>query len=325
MKKRDNTMIEKRMFERLCLLNPLNFNITNYNRMPLAAYNPAIIIRENNLYLFPRLVFDYCYWTSSIGMCKPIPLPRISENLENWDLDTKIIQYPQTKLNLRGCEDPRGWNNRLEWVDLESLGTAKNSKVRTHHSIGTIDFERRELIDKKTFEFVKEWSTKIESGRDFAILNDKIMLCRPQCKSLDCYSTTWHEDNEGAYLNYHDLKIIIKTDSDELKTGWSTNVVKVAKHRYIVGWHAVRKDDMIYYNGLAILNEEGELQGLTEGILYAEGIDEIYGDRPNVIFGDGLFIYNKFLYWVGGCSDYCIGFFRCPLDKIMNEINYIKK
>lgn len=314
-----------RIFERMCLLNRRNFTITNYLRAPIAAYNPAVIIRNDDLYLFPRLIFDYDFHASSIGMCEPISLSCIDDDLENLKLDTKIIQFPQTKINLRGCEDPRGWNNRLQWVDLESLGTSENSEVRTHHSIGEIDFKEKEIINKKTFEFVKEWSPKIESGRDFAILNDKIMLCRPECSSLDCYSTTWYEDNEGAYLNYHDLKVIIKTNSNEIKTGWSTNVVKISKNIYIVGWHTVRKDNLVYYNGLAILNEEGELQGLSKSLLYAEGIDEIYGDRPNVIFGDGLFIHNNFLYWIGGCSDYCIGFFRCPLDMAMNEINYIKK
>ena len=51
---------------------------------------------------------------------------------------------------------------------------------------------------------------------------------------------------------------------------------------------------------------------------------EQYGDRPLVIFGDGLFRYGELVVWVGGVSDYSIGVFATELDRIEENLRWIR-
>jgi len=50
-------------------------------------------------------------------------------------------------------------------------------------------------------------------------------------------------------------------------------------------------------------------------------LNEEYGDRAMVIFGDGLIIYQDKLLWIGGVSDYCIGVFIADLDNVLKTLN----
>jgi predicted GH43/DUF377 family glycosyl hydrolase len=120
------------------------------------------------------------------------------------------------------------------------------------------------------------------------------------------------------------MKPILSFEDFELKAGWSTNTIKISQNEYLVGWHGESKEDLIYRNGLAIIDNEGNLLGITDYVLSPKGIIEVYGDRPGVIFGCGLIMYKEFIYWRGGISDYAIGIFRTSLDKIFEIVRWIK-
>jgi predicted GH43/DUF377 family glycosyl hydrolase len=56
------------IFKRCCYINPEGLVMTNYLRSrPLAAFNPGSILRNKRLLIFPRIVFDYANYVSSIG------------------------------------------------------------------------------------------------------------------------------------------------------------------------------------------------------------------------------------------------------------------
>ncbi|MBP1357218.1 MAG: hypothetical protein JZD40_01835 [Sulfolobus sp.] len=109
----------------------------------------------------------------------------------------------------------------------------------------------------------------------------------------------------------------------EDKVGWSTNTVKLGKDEYLVGWHGVGKEDIVYRNGLAIVSSSGDLLGITDYLLEPRDVYEFYGDRPGVIFGCGLILRKDELYWVGGLSDYGIGIYTTELPKILENIRWI--
>lgn len=52
---------------------------------------------------------------------------------------------------------------------------------------------------------------------------------------------------------------------------------------------------------------------------------EEYGDRPLVIFGNGLVRYRELVIWIGGVSDYAIGIFATPLDKLLEKLKWIQR
>lgn len=110
----------------------------------------------------------------------------------------------------------------------------------------------------------------------------------------------------------------------ELGVGWSTNTVRLSSNEFLVGWHGVLKRDRSYYNGIALVNGEGELLAVSDYFLAPRGLVEEYGDRPLVIFGDGLVLYRDILIWVGGVSDYAIGLFTVELGRVMENLKWIR-
>ena len=60
--------------------------------------------------------------------------------------------------------------------------------------------------------------------------------------------------------------------------------------------------------------------GVSDYLLAPQGLNECYGDRPLTLYGNGLFIYNDELVWVGGVADYAIGVFSAPLEAVMARI-----
>ncbi|MCD6488766.1 MAG: hypothetical protein J7K21_06035 [Desulfurococcales archaeon] len=59
-------------------------------------------------------------------------------------------------------------------------------------------------------------------------------------------------------------------------------------------------------------------------VLTAKELNEVYGDRPGVIFGNGLVVIKDTILWIGGVGDHIIGIFSTNMDKIIEEINWLK-
>jgi len=117
---------------------------------------------------------------------------------------------------------------------------------------------------------------------------------------------------------------VFVNESWELKVGWSTNAVRVSSNEFLVGWHGVVKEDLSYRNGLALVDEQGDLLAISNYLLSPRGLVEEYGDRSHVIFGDGLVLHNDTLMWVGGVSDYATGVFTTPLQKALDKLKWIR-
>jgi predicted GH43/DUF377 family glycosyl hydrolase len=64
-------------------------------------------------------------------------------------------------------------------------------------------------------------------------------------------------------------------------------------------------------------------RALSDYLLAPKGLVEEYGDRPLVVFGCGLARYKELLLWVGGVSDYAIGFFAAELDKVLEKLRWL--
>ena len=108
-----------------------------------------------------------------------------------------------------------------------------------------------------------------------------------------------------------------------MKIGWSTNVMKLSSNEYLVGWHGIFGEDLSYRNGLAIIDGEGNLLALSNYLLAPEGLEEEYGDRPLVIFGDALVKHKECLLWIGGVSDYAIGIYLTENKKVFEKLKWI--
>ncbi|ACR79687.1 MULTISPECIES: glycosidase PH1107-related [Kosmotoga] len=316
------------VFEERYYIGPEDLYVKNYIRSkPIAVFNPGALEKNGMLHVFPRLIFDYYKYTSSVGAIS-LDIEKVIKGKINQPIETEIILWPQHLWEFLGCEDARV---SLNDDNLYMLYTGKgyfygeNNKLTRRDVLGFAEFT-------DTYELKRRGYFKISNGnedffpvsnKDSAFINidgnDATMLIRIEVQdTLACWRA--RADMETLTLNAESIEPVLLPEKWEHKVGWSTNTVKISDNEYLVGWHAVLKDNLSYKNGLALVDKDGKLLAISDYLLFPTGLNEEYGDRAMVIFGDGLVLYNDYLLWIGGVSDYCIGIFIARLEDVMKEL-----
>jgi predicted GH43/DUF377 family glycosyl hydrolase len=338
------------IFERYEVLGPDDFEVENYPRKkPLAAFNPGAVLVEQTLYIFPRLVFDYYSYTSSIGAVSL----RIDELLGGdfaRPLRARIVLWPQTYWEaVKGCEDPRVsfGDDRFRVLytgvgkpeDVEEIPTGGRYKaVLGYAELGP----SLDVIRKGFFCIHGEGEKLVPGNKDSALveLNGRraTLLTRPSFRSARLRLSSrgslrreklpdmcWRAeaDLEEYTIPAESLRPVLSPEVWEYKIGWSTNTVKVGEGEYLVGWHGVLREDLSYRNGLALVDAAGNLLAVSDYVLAPQGLREEYGDRSLTIFGNGLLVHKDLLIWIGGISDYGIGIFVTELAEALRALRRI--
>jgi len=313
-------------------LGPEDFKITNYIRTrPWSAFNPGALKRGNELLIFPRLVFEFYAYVSSAGVCSINIEDLLNGNIKK-PLDTKIILWPKEPWEQLGCEDPRIFEkNGKTYILYCGRGYYRiaSGKIIKNDALGLAIMDEGWSISKRGFFCVKKGDeTHVPSNRDTAFLEvhgkEATMVTRPVIRGIKvCWRAT--ANIEELYMLEEDLEPVFVPEDWESHIGWSTNTVKLSSNEYLVGWHGVSKFDFTYRNGLAIVNEDGELLAISNYMLSPIGIYEEYGDRPFTLFGNGLIKHKEFLIWIGGIGDCCIGIFIAKLDEALEKLKWIKQ
>jgi predicted GH43/DUF377 family glycosyl hydrolase len=288
--------IERDIFTKRYYISPQDLLITNYPRtQPVAAFNPGALEQDGKLLIFPDEVLQ----------------GRIKKPLE-----TKIVLWPEKIWEFgHGCEDPRV---QMVGKSIYMLYTgAKHYQLRDQvirkSVLGFAELGRSFNVQRRGyFSTIDEQESAVLSNKDSAFIeidgNNATMLTRPdlQGEAL-CWRAT--ADLDSLTIKEESMNPVLAPEAWEEKVGWSTNTVKLSTGEYLVGWHAVLKEDLSYKDGLVLVSSEGKLLAISNYLLAPQGLAENYGDRPFVIFGDGLVKYEDYLIWVGGISDYGIGIF----------------
>ena len=313
------------VFKRRYLIPPRMIDVVNYPRKPVAVFNPGALLKDGKVYIFPRLVFDYYKYVSSIGAfeidVEDLLLGKIKE-----PIDVKIILWPQYLWEFLGCEDPRVTINGEEVYMLYTGKGNSDVEEKKRDVIGFAKFDGKfNLIFKKHLKIGNETKSFYpKSVKDSAFVkiedNEAVILTRIH---LDNYLLGWSGkcDIDNSTIIPESLMPVLAPEDWETKIGWSTNVVKISDGEYLVGWHSVLKRDLSYRNGFAIVDDRGELLSISDYMLVPTGLQEEYGDRALVIFGDGLIRYEDLLIWIGGVGDYAIGVFIANFNDVIQNMH----
>ncbi|MGC9202584.1 MAG: glycosidase [Thermoproteota archaeon] len=322
------------IFERKGLIvSDQDILVSNYSRKrPKLAFNPGALLEGKTLHVFPRLIFEYYTYVSSIGEFSVKVDDVLSGNLK-LPVEARVIVWPKFLWEFRGCEDPRVFKDKEELLMLYTgYGYFLDGDKLT------VDIVQALAKLDNNFSVVKRGYFKIRSiegnyfvprsNKDSALLkvegDSAIMLTRPLIKDVELGWRARADLNE-VIITEESMEPSLHFEDWEFKVGWSTNILKLSSNEFLVGWHSVVKEDYSYRNGLAIVDGEGRLLAISNYLLVPKGINEEYGDRPHVIFGNGLVSYKENLIWVGGVSDYAIGFFVTELDKALERMKWIRK
>ena len=98
----------KNLFELRLLIGPEDLRVAGFKKRPVATFNPAALVEGRELVVYPRLIFDYYKYVSSVGVFRLGLEEAIGGSLEG-PLETRIILWPQELWEFLGCEDPRAY------------------------------------------------------------------------------------------------------------------------------------------------------------------------------------------------------------------------
>jgi len=318
------------IFERRLYIVPSDITVDNFQRSPVVVFNPGALFIEDKILIFPRLIFDYYKYVSSIGVFE-VGISEVLEKTLNKPVHTTIILWPQLLWEFLGCEDPRVYlfKNQILILYTGKGYCYRKEQLYRKDVLGFAELdESRRIIRKGFFKIVNGTEEFIpESNKDSTIVGihgkKAILLTRPE---IEKKRICWRGEADISELTIEEssLEPVFPVEEWEIKVGWSTNVVKLSTNEYLVGWHAVLKEDLSYKNGIALVDDQGELLAISDYLLAPQGLQEEYGDRPLVIFGDGLIKYKEVLFWIGGVSDYCIGIFTAQLDNILERLRWLR-
>ena len=321
------------VFKKRYYIGPENIKITNYLRTrPIAIFNPGAVLNGKKLHIFPRLIFDYYKYTSSIGVFS-LDVEELLRGETSKNIETEIILWPQQLWEFLGCEDARVTIHKDSYYLLytgKGYYYGEKNELLRRDVLGFAELDQNYTPKRKGYFSIEDEGESFlpKTTKDSAFIkitgNNASMLTRFEVgNTLAC----WHASGnlESLAFNIEDIEPVLLPESWEHKVGWSTNTVKLSDDEYLVGWHAVLKENLSYRNGLALVDGNGKLKAVSDYLLTPIGLNEEYGDRAMVIFGDGLIIYQDKLLWIGGVSDYCIGIFIARLEDIMKELIFCNR
>lgn len=304
------------IFKLETLLVGEQFKMCNYPQTPLAVFNPGAYISKSKLVVIPRLVFDIRFYASSIGLCEPLEFSKLREYHKGAkNIKTNLLKYPTNHYELEGVEDPR---INEEGDTILTVGIVRNQAGKMEGQTALHNFNGRDITSSKPFLFRDSIH---RTGRDAVIINDHVLLFRPEAEPLRTYRAFYTETEDNIVIKNKGLKPLIELDAHpgERKRGMSTNSLKIGENQHIIGWHVVYSDKVEYKEGFMIFNDEGEVLGKTPMVLEVSGLLR-YGHRPFTLFGCGLVRVKDVLYFVGGIGDSWIGIFSAKSNDVLGGI-----
>ena len=320
------------IFARRHYISPDDITIDNYlRRKPLAAFNPGSLLRGDKVYIFPRLIFDYYSYTSSIGVFE-IGVEELIAGEVKVPLRARIVLWPEKIWEFgHGCEDPRvmAVNEGTYMLYTGSKNYHLRGQLIRKSVLGFAELDRSLNVQRKGyFTTVNGEESLVLSNKDSAFIeingDNTTMLTRPIVSDLP--DLCWRAEADLAKLMIPEasLQPVLAPEPWEYKVGWSTNTVHLSQDEYLVGWHGVLREDFSYRNGLAIVSTEGKLQAISDYLLAPKGLSECYGDRSLALFGNGLVVYKDYLIWIGGVSDYGIGIFVTKIEEALSRLRVVR-
>ena len=321
----------RKLFKALAYLGPEDFLVTGYKKSrPFVAFNPAAYLDGDDLLIFPRFIFDYYKYVSSVGMIRVNIEKLLSSDVET-PIESKIILWPVNLWEFLGCEDPRAFR---AYGSYYMFYTGKGYFLEGREYIrmdvlGLAEYDDKWRLKRRGYFTITHGEEKFtpKSNKDSAFIKTQggkfTLLTRPEIKNN---RICWRglADIKAMEIEAESLEPVLVFEDWELKVGWSTNAVPLSNNEYLVGWHGVVLEDLSYRDGLAVVDGEGRLLAISDYLIEPRGLIEEYGDRPLVVFGDGLVSYKDYLLWIGGISDYAIAIFIAERDKVLEELRWIR-
>ena len=302
----------KKIFKLEAVLVPEQVEMVDFPSKPLGIWNPAAYTKNDKLVIIPRLHFDTTFYASSIGLCEPISFDELETyNMGKRNIKTAILMYPTTHLEVHGVEDARITEDGKK---LLTVGISRG----VHKSQTTMsDFNGKKTSNPKPFLYN---GSELNTGRDAFILNDHILFFRPEMALLNTYKAHYEVTANNVMITEFNDEPVLPHSKGIIKTGFSSNAVKLSNNESLVAYHGVFAERYEYKQGFILIDNEGNVLGKTPLFLKTEGILRYAGGRPFTLFGDGLVLRNERLFFVGGIGDMWTGIYSADIKDVLGKM-----
>lgn len=295
----------------------------------ITAFNPALLIDDDEVCIYPRIVVGYYVYASAIA--------EIRLSLEDIYLDSashysaNLVLYPSNKFDIWGVEDPRAvvidgnvfityCGRTVAYFDphIRVERTLPVTAIREKHGWKKICVHR----------FPHPLRNAIVSDKDaFLLKTDEglKLFHRPHTREERFYLAISDID-ELDYESFRESNIrdtvVVMTEANfEEKVGWGTPPVEV-DNEYLFLLHGLERESKAYKVFAITMNKNLEVTAVTPHyIMEPREVYEIYGDRPFVVFPCGASVVDDSLIVSYGCADFAIGICEFDLSELMSVLD----
>lgn len=308
------------IFERVYYLDPIDYKVINYPRQPTSVTSPGVVLINRMLYIYPEVSFNVLSF-SSIGVFK-VSIERILEKSVLKPLGLRILLWSTKPWEEQGYREP------LASYFSNNIYLAYSSLKVNGEALPVITILDRNLVPKNIVNPKIIFLGKIEYPK---VVKNLILLdiCRDKSPLLLTLRSSivggcWYSNilYDTSLILSADFKPVIAPENWEKEVKWITNPLKISSNEYLVGWQSITNEGR-YFNGLALIDDSGQLLAVSNYLLTAKTLVEVYGDKPGVIGGGGLVKYKEYIMWIGGLSGYGIGFYIAKEDKVFNALKRV--
>ncbi|MCD6503072.1 MAG: glycosidase [Thermoplasmata archaeon] len=344
---------QKRKFEtkdiakRIGVISPDRIHIRNYLvDSPITAFNPAMVIKGDIVYLFPRAILGYFMYVSAI-LKMEIPVEDLSEDVMNFsDYSAEIVVYPSIRYDLWGTEDPRvvEIDGRVFMVYVGRGINYFNPSIRYERTLPIV----AEAVDKRLNKWEKKAVLVLDkrfrkiliSDKDAFIIRsstgDVLLFHRPHMMDERYYLTVsiisrddfldMSFEKNPVEIEVKDTKIMLEPQGFEIKLGWAAPPIEIERDTYLILIHGIDNEIEGYRVFAAMIKYDKDtgprpIAVTPHYIMEPKALYEIFGDRPYVVFPCGNAVVDDKLIIAYGAADYAIGFAEIPMDVLMSELD----
>lgn len=332
------------LVRRLGVLSSKRVHLKNYPiDTPVTIFNPTVVIKEDNVYVYARMILGYFMYVSGIIKIE-LPLEDLLNGTVNIaHYSGELVLYPTMKYDIWGTEDPRASeiDGNFYMVYVGRTINYFNPAIRRERTapVLAINAGRDHWIKTSVFVQPIEQRTHVISDKDAFItkLGSEVWLFH-----------RLHMDDEGFYLVLsrvpksvlkiieqktigevveRDTTVVLEPAKFESKLGWAGPPIEVRKNTYLVLIHGV--DNIIegyrVFAALLEYSDDGNIsvKAVTPYyIMEPRQTYEVFGDRPYVVFPCGIWKMNKdTLLITYGAADYLVGFGTLSINEILSVLD----
>ncbi len=283
-----------------------------------ARFNPGIHLKDGIVHMLYRAtnndIMDGANYISYIGYAKLDANTKIL-----YDSNDKVI-YPTLPEEAKGCEDPRIVEFEKRFYIFYTAFDGITARVAIARTDDFVQYEKLGVInhfswDKDAFIFPERINGMI------AYLHR--ISPNIQLDYFESFDELLSINSWADYKNKIKTSTIMKSEFlwENQKIGGSVPPIKTDKG-WLLLYHAV-DDKSVYRGSVALLdlkNPSRVLARIPYPLLEPAEEYELFGDVNNVVFPEGAYIYEDYLYVYYGAADKYIAVAKISVDKLLNEL-----